>query len=529
MKRISELILVALLSLGLASCQKKAEVKRSGKYGGVVKTAFKSDIPSLDPALCFDTQSMAACCMLFDGLVGYGDSSEIVPSIAESWVISEDGKKYTFTLRSGVRFSNGREVEAGDFKYALERVLDPKTRSWGSPFFTDMVGAKEFQEGKAKEVKGLVALDKYRLEINLVEPRGLFLNVLAMPVACVIPREEVAKYPEDFSHHPVGTGAFKLKEWVLNQRAVFVRNLDHFRHGVPYLDSVVFLTNVSEELSVEKFERGELSLLADIPPSAFVRLTSDPKWKDRVQKNSGSDVYLLGMNCRIHPFDNKKVRQAVAYAVDRERVLKLYNNRGVIAQGVLPPGMSGFDPNLKSYEYNPERAKELLIEAGFPKGFKTKLVTQNSAPFSKQGEAIQQDLEAIGIHAEVRALSFPSYIDAICRLEGASLFWGGWTQVYPDPDAFLNQMYNTNQIAEVNSNNNNFYSNPKVDSLLNLAQRLLDMNQRIPLYREAERIILEDAPSAYCYHSTVYTLGAPGLNGYRWHPMYFYDFNRMHY
>ena len=155
MKKVLSLSLFALLVLSLIACQKKAEVKKSGRYGGAVKVAFRSDIPSLDPALSYDTESWAACFMLYDGLVGYGDSTEIVPAIAESWLISDDGKKYTFTLRQGVKFTNGREVEAGDFKYAIERVLEPKTRSYGSAFFTNLVGAKEFVDGKAHEVKGL--------------------------------------------------------------------------------------------------------------------------------------------------------------------------------------------------------------------------------------------------------------------------------------------------------------------------------------------------------------------------------------
>ena len=529
MRKPLALALLAFLCFSLPACQKKAEVKKSGRYGGTVKIAYRSDIPSLDPALSYDTESWAACFMLYDGLVGYGDSTEIVPAIAESWLISDDGKKYAFTLRQGVKFTNGREVEAGDFKYAIERVLEPKTRSYGSAFFTNLVGAREFVDGKAKEVKGLAALDKYHLEISLIEPRGFFLNVLAMPFACAIPREEVAKYPEDFSHHPTGTGAFKLREWVLNQRAVFVRNPDYYLKGIPYLDSIVFLTNVGEELAVEKFERGELSVMEDIPPSAFVRLSTDPKWKDRVEKSVHMDVWFLGMNCRIPPFNNKKVRQAVAYAVDRQKIIKLYNNRGIPAQGVLPPGMPGYDPNLKGYAYDPEKAKALLKEAGFPKGFKTQLVTRNDAIWVKISQAVQQDLATVGIRAEIREVSRATWLDAIGRPAGAPLQWGDWIQDFPDPDDFLNVLYNTNQIAEVNSNNNNFYSNPKVDSLLARAQRLTEIEKRVPLYQEAERIIVEDAPSAYCYHSMRYNLGAPGLHAYRSHPVYGIYFNKMYY
>jgi ABC-type transport system substrate-binding protein len=184
---------------------------------------------------------------------------------------------------------------------------------------------------------------------------------------------------------------------------------------------------------------------------------------------------------------------------------------------------------LKGYENNPEKAKELLKEAGFPKGFKTQLVTRNDAIWVKISQAVQQDLAAVGIRAEIREVSRATWLDAIGRPAGAPLQWGDWIQDFPDPDDFLNVLYNSDQIAEVNSNNNNFYSNPRVDSLLARAQRLTEIEKRVPLYQEAERIIVEDAPSAYCYHSMRHNLGAPGLHGYRSHPVYGIYFNKMYY
>jgi len=233
-------ILCALLLPMLMAGAGVPSLAQEPKQGGTMTVSYSEDITTLDPAIGYDWQNPSMMQAIFDGLMDYDpESKKLVPDLAESVSISEDARTYTFNLRRGVTFHNGRELTSADVQYTLERLADPETRSPGQGYFSQIVGFDEFVAGDAAGLSGVETPDSHTVKVTLSQPTKTFLNVLAMHFGSIVPKEEVEKWGADFGHHPVGTGAFAVTEWTLGQRLVFERNKDHFKPGVPYLDKVV--------------------------------------------------------------------------------------------------------------------------------------------------------------------------------------------------------------------------------------------------------------------------------------------------
>src|SRR5947208_1730299 len=280
--------------------------------GDSMIVTFKDDISTLDPAIGYDWQNWSIIKSIFDGLMDYEPgTTKLVPHQAESFTVSADGKSYTFKLRRGVKFHNGREVTAADVKYSLERTLNPKTQSPGAGFFGDIAGTKEFADGKAKEVSGIKTADKYTIAFTLSKPNAAFLHILALNFAHVVPKEEVEKTGADFGHKPVGTGAFKVKEWVLGQRLVLARNPDYFVKGRPYLEEIVFQVGVEPNVAFLKLQRGEVDILGDgIPPAEFTKVMNDAKLRALVAVGDQLQTGYVTINTQVKPFTDVRVRRA---------------------------------------------------------------------------------------------------------------------------------------------------------------------------------------------------------------------------
>jgi ABC-type transport system substrate-binding protein len=453
---------------------------------------------------------------------------ELVPWLAEEMPTnSRDGRTFTFRLRKGIRFSNGRELVAQDMVYTLERILDPKTRSPGEGFFRNIVGAREYQRAREKKSKsvphvaGLEAPDRYTFRVQLRKPDLAFLNVMAMPFAYPVPKEAVEKYGEDFFVRPVGTGAFVLKEWRRGARLRFERNPRYYLKGQPYLDSIEVMVGGDDLIHVMMFERGELDLLNDIPSPDFIRITTDPKWKRCIATAPLNATTYLAMNCEMKPFDDVRVRRAISCAVDKARLLKLINDTAVAANGVLPPLMPGFNPRLKGYPHDPQKAKQLLAEAGYPDGFQVELwVSTSHSERVKMTEAIQQDLAKVGVKIDIKAVAFAMWDEASGRRKNTRFVFSGWYQDYPDPSNFLDVLLSGERIVDVHCNNVAFYNNPQVNRLLQLAGGETNPARRLGLYQQAEEIIVSDAPWVFLYHPYLYILYQPWVKGHKLHPVW---------
>ena len=497
-----------------------------------LRLAIPSDVNSLDPAIAYDVIAWPLVRLMYNGLVDYDDELNLVPWQSRSWNVSEDGRTLTFALRPGIRFSNGREISARDYVYTLQRILEPKTKSPGQGFFRNIVGARAFQDGKASAVTGLSAPNDTTFVIQLEQPDLTFLHVLAMPFAFVVPREEVAKHPDNFSQHPVGSGPFVMTLWQRGSHLRFERSPTYAHLEAIRLNAVDIRIGGDETLHMMMFERGETDIASitatGIPAPDFIRVMNTPRLKQLVESQSLNATYYLSLNNEIPPFDNVKVRQALNYAVNRERIISLISDRGVLAKGVLPPGMPGFNPELTGYGYDPEKARTLLAEAGFPKGFQTELlmVSQNDTE-SKIAQVVQQDLKNVGITVDLKPVTGATRIEALSTRKSVAFGTFAWYQDYPDPSNFMDVLLNGNRITDVNCNNAAFYNNPAVNALLEGAAHDIHQDRRLELYRQAEEIIVKEAPWVFLYHPKMYVLRQPWLKGMKLNPVWPYQFEKL--
>jgi peptide/nickel transport system substrate-binding protein/oligopeptide transport system substrate-binding protein len=408
--------------------------------GGSMTIVYKDDLATLDPAIGYDWTNWPAMKMVFDGLLDYDGTTNIMPRLAEDMPqVSDDGTVYTFKLHQGVKFQNGRELTADDVVYTMTRLLDPKTGSPGAGFYVGIKGAQDFIDGKATSVEGIKALDNYTVEFTLSQPDVTFLNKMALNFAFIVPKEEVEKAGENFGHVPVGTGPFKFKEWQPGQYLLFERNPDYFYEGLPYLDEVRIEVGVEPDVALLRLERGEIHLMGDPPPGAdWARISSDAAWANRIERTPQVSTIYIAINTTMPPFDNLKVRQALNHAIDKQRIIQLLNGRGTVANQILPPTMPGYDPSYQGYEYDPEKAKALLAEAGFPDGFETTIECIAVDPQPKLCESFQQDLDKVGIKLTINTLAAPNVIEDAGNGKNPLTWSGGlaWIQDYPDPDDF---------------------------------------------------------------------------------------------
>ncbi len=514
-------VAASALALMLAGGNAVAEeLDPNAKPGGDIIITYKDDVATLDPAIGYDWQNWSMIKSLFDGLMDYKPgTTELVPDLAESYEISPDGQTFTFKLRPGVKFHNGREMTAEDVKYSIDRVVNPVTQSPGQGFFASIKGYEEAAEGKADGLSGITVVDPSTIRFELTRPDATFLHVMAINFSHVVPKEEVEKYGADFGKHPVGTGAFKLGEWTLGQRVVFEKNPDYWQKGLPYLDKITFEIGQEPIVALLRLQKGEIDVPGDgIPPAKFQEVMNDPAQKARVVEGGQLHTGYVTMNVNVPPFDNVKVRQAVNMAINKERIVQLINNRAVPANQPLPPSMPGYAKDYKGYPYDPAKAKELLAEAGQADGFTTDLYVMNTDPNPRIAQGIQQDLAAIGIKANIQALAQANVIAAGGEKEGAPMIWSGgmaWIADFPDPSNFYGPILGCGG-AVPGGWNWSWYCNEDLDKKAAEADSVVDpakAEERNKMWSDIYVKIMEDAPWAPVFNEQRFTMKSPRMGG----------------
>jgi oligopeptide transport system substrate-binding protein len=482
------------------SAQSLDSPKPAPQFGGIYRRMLANNPATLDPALATDIYSRAVVRQLFDGLVQFTAHLKPIPALAEYWEASRDGLTWTFTLRRGVTFHHGREVTADDFVYSFTRLLGAKKPGPLTDLFSRMKGSSDFIMGRTPSVEGLTAVDRYSLRIVLEEPLAASILLFGLGDAAVLPRETVEELGERFGRAPVGTGPFKFVHWEPEQEIVLEANAD-YHAGRPFLDRLIYRLGGKFEQEFAEFLNGRLEE-AIVPSDRTEEVATEPKYRayQLLLKPTLSFLYV-GFNTQIKPFDDKRVRQAFNYAVDREAIVQTITKMGSItATGTLPPGMAGHNPDLKGYPHNLDTAKRLLAEAGYPDGagFPPVALWSVSKAESAKAElaAYQRYLAALGVQVEIRlAPDWPAFQE---MLEQGKLpmFRLSWYADIPDPHNFLWPL-----LHSTSSTNRTFYRNPKVDQLLNAASQELNEARRVVMYREVERLVMEDAPwIAQHYH-----------------------------
>ena len=483
--------------------------------GGVFKRLF-ADPPTLDPHLTTDATSARIIVEVFGGLVTINPDLEIVPDLAERWERSGGDRVYTFFLRKDAVFHNGKPVTAHDVKWSLERAADALTESLVvDQYLGDIVGVKEKLRGEAREIEGVRVIDDYTLEITIDEPKSYFLAKLTYPTAFVLDRENVESGGRRWVRNPNGTGPFTLAEYTPGELLVLERN-PNYHLGPPFLERVEFILSggtsmlmyENDEIEVTGVGLADLDRLLDPNNTLNIELQRAPP--------SFSTNYI-GMNNMEPPFNDPKVRQALNYAINREKIATLVLADLVTpAKGILPPGFPAYNPDLRGYEYNPEKARQLLSESEYGKDMENfpPIILTVSGGF---GASVGLDLEVIteswrkelGITVEFQQTEFATYLQDLHKGR-FQMFEIGWIADYPDPENFLDLLFHSES-----NNNHTQYINKQVDELLVRARTETDLETRYELYRQAEEIIVADAPWIPLWHSgEQYVLVKPRVKNY---------------
>jgi oligopeptide transport system substrate-binding protein len=541
---VAVLGLVLVLALGLAACGTATSGGGGGspssssdqpKQGGTLTLSYLTEPSSLDPAIAWNVIDWQVEHDIYQGFLQYAHEpgqagTELIPCLATdvpsaaNGGISADGKTYTFHLRKGVQFQPpvSREVTAADFKYSFERMmLEP--RAPATSFYMGVVGADEFMKGKAKEITGFKVVDDYTVEISLKSPDLSFLNAVTMDFCDVVPKEWVEKWGKQFNRHPLGTGPFVFQKWTPGREIVLTRNPQYWEQGKPYLDTIDYQLSFSPSTALLKLQRGEVDVLGDgVPTADLVRIQVDPQWKQQIFTQPLVAISYLFMNVGMKPFDNLKVRQAVSWAIDRDKLVKLQGGQAMPLWQFYPKGMPGNVEGKKYYGYDPAKAKQVLAEAGFPNGFKTMLYTDNVDPGPKLIQSIQADLAAIGIQASVKTMSNNSYYTQQSTPMTLTAGSFGWWMDFPDPSDWIGPLF-TKASAVPGGMNSSFWWSPELEKMFAAAQKMTDPAARIQKFSDMQDYIATQAPYATCYQPIQTTMCTETTGGFYLHPVYQID------
>ena len=462
------------------------------RRGGTYRRPLEFSPKTFDPALSADMYAVTVIQQVFDGLVQFDRDLNIVPAIAKSWKISHDGLTYTFSLKKGVKFHNGREVTATDFVYSFTRILDPDTKSTSSDFFMGILGAKDFADKKTKTVRGLAAPDPYTLKVTLSEPYTPFISILAMKGAKVVPKEEVEKSEIQFGKAPVGTGPFKFLSMREGEEIALEANPLYF-DGRPYLDKVtfkIFHGSPREEI-FRRFRAGELED-SPVPFNELEELARSRQYT-LLQKPILS-LRFYGLNSQLGPLKIRNIRKAISCLVPKEQVGKeVLKGMANLTDRIIPLGMPGFQPGKTVSGYQPSKARDLLREAGYPEGKGLPPIDFWSAAKSelavRELEMLKSSLSQTGITLNIQYETQWSKFQELLSAKKAPMFMYAWYADFPDPDNFLGTLFYSRSRYNYTG-----YSNPEVDRLIDHAKTERDYLKRMETYRKIEEIVLEDAP-----------------------------------
>ena len=498
-----------------------APTARPPATGGkaILRLPGGTDPRTLDPAQVNDTNAGEYVAEIFSGLVTLDQNLKVVPDIAEKWDVSDDRKTYTFYLRKEVKFQDGRPVTAQDFKYSIERVANPATLSpTADTYLGDIVGVKDKLNRQAAEVSGVQVVDDYTLKITIDAPKSYFLAKLTFPVAYVVDKNNVERGGRTWTDKPNGTGPFKLQEYARSQRLILAKNENYYGEIKPKVDEVQFILSGGSAMTM--YENGDLeSVYVTISDIERIQDPNSPLNKELYVGPSLSTAFIV-FNTRKPPFDDPKVRQAFAYAIDRQKVIDVvYRKMPLVANTVLPPGMPGYVESVNQSTYDPAKAKQLLAESKYA----GKLPDITWTTIGAGGSAAQNVQVMIGMlkdnlgaRVSIQQTDDASFFNTIDdpTKNPYQMFDVGWSADYVDPQNFLDILFRS-----TSTQNWANYSNADVDKLLDQAAVEKDTATRFKLYQQVEQLILTDAPVIPYFHERQYWLTKPYVKGLIYPPM----------
>ncbi|HEY8286026.1 MAG TPA: ABC transporter substrate-binding protein [Chloroflexota bacterium] len=533
---VAHLGAAAVLSVPAVGLGNQLSAPRSVRAaaGGSITVDYSIDAATFDPAESINPPDNGITTgALFSGLYRINVKGKLIPDIAAGFPqVSADQKVFTVHLKHGVEFNGvdftARELTAADVVYTINRTLNPKLKPQASPFAGDdmaIQGAAAYAGGKAASVSGVQALDKYTVRFTLARSLSSFPYALAYTGNFIVPKEAVAKYGADFGSHPVGTGPFMLKQWVKGQKAILVRNPLYFVKGLPYLDGITFEFNVGKSLEVLRWKSGQIDAIgdsSDLSPETAFELSNDPAFKQYVEPTQPSGTTnVLYINNLIPPFNNKLVRQAVAYAIDKKQLVKRYRGQATVSTQIYPPAVLQHDPGFQDYGYNPAKAAALLKAAGYNGTPVEVLVDEGASNDPVEEPVVVQDLRAAGFKVKVKGVSDSVAGNLIFTNKGYTIIFGYWGMDYPDAFDFVDPTYT----ADGFNGGLNFsrYQNPKVDTLTAQAEALPFGAARNAVYARIQRILVDDVAAVPLFYRLRFNLDGPHVASLGWTPAYSFN------
>jgi peptide/nickel transport system substrate-binding protein len=470
---------------------------------------------SLDPAAVTAVNDFRILMNVYDGLVRYKDGKlEVEPALATSWKISDDGITYTFTLRQGVTFHDGTPFNAEAVKFNFDRMLvedHPYHHTGPFPlafFFS--------------AIEQTTAIDDYTVQFKLKNSYAPLLSNLAYPTGLIVSPAAVKKLEKNFGRNPSGTGPFKFGVWESNQKVVLEKNPVYW-DGAPAMNTLVFRPITDSNTRVTEMLSGGIDLMVEVPPDTLKTFAND---KFQIYEQSGPHLWFLILNCKEGPFKNKAVRQAVNYAIDKKALVEnVLLGTADVAAGPTPPAFSwAYNNALSPYPYDPERARKMISDAGFADAEITFYVTEGGSGMLDpipMGTAIQADLAKVGLNVKIETYEWNTFLGKVNPgLEGkADMAQMAWMTNDPDTLPFL--ALRTQAWPDKGGFNSGYYSNHRVDELLEKARISTDQVERARLYKQMQQIVHEDAPWAFVANWKQNAVSKSSLKHFKLQPSFF--------
>lgn len=522
MSRYALIVVVAVLVLG--GCGKgRFASSPEGKADHVLVATIPTNPTKLDPAQVEDGDTIEVINQVFEGLVEYDEHNELVPNLAESWTVSEDGLTYTFKIKRGVKFHNGREMKADDVKYSWDRAAHPDVLSTvvGSVteagYMSDLVGVEDVFAGKTESISGVRVVDDHTVEVRIKSAKGYWPMYLQYPCYYIVAKEAAGFAPLRDVKNMIGTGPFKFEKFVDNQEVDLVR-FDDYHRGPAKLERIKRLVAKDPQTRLQLYQSGRADWVP-IERQDKALVDRDSELKEALVIVDRAAIWYVGFAPKVYaPFRDGRVRRAFAMAIDKDRIVREgFDSINQRAEGILPPAVPGHDPNFKGLPFDPAQAKQLLADAGYPNGRNLPLLKMYYRADRHDpkvvSEMVAQDLRAnLGVNVELAPTEWKALLEMRAKGE-LPFFHLRWGADYLDPQNFLSFMLHTKA-----KENTLGYSNPRFDALCDQADRL-PLNQteeRFRLYREAERIaVVEDAIWLPIYFQRDLELVRPGVTGMR--------------
>lgn len=516
-RSIFALLSTLLMIFALAACSDGASNEANGESGNQVFVfARGADSVSLDPSGVTDSESENVSQSMLETLVTFAEGeTTIAPMLAEEWTESEDGLTYTFTLREGVKFHDGTDFNADAVLYNFERWMKADDAE-KFPMYGTVFGG--FEGDDSHILESVKAIDDKTVEFKLKQVKPTFLKDLALTPFSISSPEAIEKFGEDYGDNPVGTGPFVFQEWIRNDRIVMNKNEEYWLDGYPKLDQVIIRSIPDNSARLNALISGEVDMIDGVAPENVQQIEDNEDLQ--VISRPPLNIGYLGMTVTREPFDNKLVRQAMNHAVDKEAMVEgLFEGQAEPAKNPIPPTVEGYNDDIEPYAYDPEKAKQLLAEAGYPDGFEMELwampVPRPYMPdANKVAEFLQKSFAEIGVTAEIVTYEWATYLDKAANGE-ADAFILGWTGTNGDADDFIYSLWHEGNIGSLNSTQ---YANEELNKVLEEARTITDQEKRNELYRQAQEIMHEDPPIIPLVHPTPILAAKANIKGFDPHP-----------